>query len=109
MEDGEFLALWYWPTSPKGLRDGTNAMRTWYVNCLARTWKPDRLYRGNDWIAVNSVFVSWTHNRKLKSDFVMVQEFQTKKKILVPIEQHPHFLNHLSLLHGIRLEDALVE
>jgi hypothetical protein len=57
-EDGEFLALWYWPTSPKGLRDGPDAMRTRYVNCLARTWEPDRMYRGNDWIAVNSVFVS---------------------------------------------------
>ena len=73
--DGDFLALWYWPTSPKGLHDGPNAMKTWYVNCLARTWKPDRMYRGNDWIVVNSVFVSWTHSRKLKSNFVTVQGF----------------------------------
>jgi hypothetical protein len=108
-EDGEFLALWYWPTSPKGLHDGPNAMKTRYVNCLARTWKPDRMYRGNDWIAVNSVFVSWTHSRKFKSDFIKVQGFRTKKKISVPSEQHPHFRNHLSLLHGTGLEDAIVE
>jgi hypothetical protein len=67
------------------------------------------MYRGNDWIAVNSVFVSWTHSRKLKSDFVTVQGFRTEKKISIPTEQHPHFRNHLSLLHGTGLEDALVE
>jgi hypothetical protein len=44
-EDGEFLALWYWPTPPKGLRDGPDAMRTRYVNCLTRTWEPDRMYK----------------------------------------------------------------
>jgi hypothetical protein len=36
-KDGEFLALWYWPTQPKGLRDGPNAMQTRYVNSLAQT------------------------------------------------------------------------
>jgi hypothetical protein len=40
-EDGEFLALWYWPTKPKGLRDGLDAMQARYVNSLARTWEPD--------------------------------------------------------------------
>jgi hypothetical protein len=108
-EDGGFLALWYWPTSPKGLRDGPNAMRTQYANCLARTWEPDRMYRRNDWIVVNSLFVSWTHSRKLKSDLVTVQGFRTEKKISIPTEQHPHFQNHLSLLHVTGLEDALVE
>jgi hypothetical protein len=84
-------------------------MRTRYENCLARTWEPDRMYRGNDWIAVNSMFVSWTHSMKSKSDFVTVQGFRTEKKISVPTEQHPHFRNHLSLLHVTGLEDALVE
>jgi hypothetical protein len=40
-EDGEFLALWYWPTKPKGLRDGPDTMRARYMNCVARTWEPD--------------------------------------------------------------------
>jgi hypothetical protein len=44
------------------------------------------MYRGNDWIAMNSVFVSWTHSRKLKSDFVTVQGFRTEKKISIPTE-----------------------
>jgi hypothetical protein len=58
-EDGEFLALWYWPTKPKGLRDGPDTMRARYVNSLAYIWEPDRMYKGQDWIAVNSVFVLW--------------------------------------------------
>jgi hypothetical protein len=44
-EDGEFLALWYWQTKPKGLRDGLDAMRARYVNSLACTWEPDRMYK----------------------------------------------------------------
>jgi hypothetical protein len=36
-KDREFLALWYWPTKPKGLHDGPDAMRARYVNSLART------------------------------------------------------------------------
>jgi hypothetical protein len=36
----------------------------------------------------------------LKCNFVTVQGFRTEKKISVPNEQHPHFQNHLSLLHG---------
>jgi hypothetical protein len=47
-EDGEFLALWYWPTKPKRLRNGPDAMRARYVNSLARTWEPDRMYKGHD-------------------------------------------------------------
>ena len=36
MEDGEFLAsLWYWPTTPKSLYNGPNALHTCYVNHLA--------------------------------------------------------------------------
>jgi hypothetical protein len=91
-----------------GQRDRPDAMRTRYVNCLAQTWEPNRMYRGKDWIGVNFMFVSWTYSRKLKSDFLTVQGFQTEKKIFVPTEQHPHFRNHLSLLHGTGLEDALV-
>jgi hypothetical protein len=44
-EDGEFLALWYWSTKPKGLRDGLDTMRIGYVNCLACTWEPDQMYK----------------------------------------------------------------
>jgi hypothetical protein len=42
-EDGEFLLLWYWLTKPKELCDGPDAMQTCYVDCLARTWEPDRM------------------------------------------------------------------
>jgi hypothetical protein len=74
-EDGEFLVLWHWPNSPKGLCDGLDAMRTQYVNCLAQTWELDQMYKENNWIIVNYVFISWTYNRKLKADFVIVQGF----------------------------------
>jgi hypothetical protein len=74
-EDGELLALWYWPTKPKGLRDGLDAMQARYVNSLARTWEPDRMYKGQDWIAVNSMFVSWMHSTKLKADLITVQGY----------------------------------
>jgi hypothetical protein len=45
-EDGEFLALWYWRTKPKGLRDGLDAMQAQYVTYLACTWEPDQMYKG---------------------------------------------------------------
>jgi hypothetical protein len=80
-EDGEFLALWYWPTKPKGLHDRLDAMRACYVNSLARTWEPDQMYKGQDWIAMNSVFVSWMQSMKLKADLFTVQGYRTKKKI----------------------------
>jgi hypothetical protein len=108
-EDGEFLALWYWPTKPKGLRDGPDAMRARYVNSLARTWEPDRMYKGHDWIAVNSVFVSWMQRTKLKADLVTVQAYRTEKKISIPIEQHSHFENHLSLLQDTGSDDDHME
>jgi hypothetical protein len=108
-EDGEFLALWYWPTKPKGLRDGSDAMRARYVNSLARTWEPDRMYKGQDWIAVNSVFVSWMQSTKLKADLLTVQGYRTEKKISIPLEQHSHFENHLSLLQDTGSEDDHME
>jgi hypothetical protein len=45
-EDGQFLALWYWRTKPKGLRDGLDAMQAQYVTYLACTWKLDQMYKG---------------------------------------------------------------
>jgi hypothetical protein len=104
-EDGEFLTLWYWPTTPKGLRIGPGAMRTRYVNCLTRTWEPDRMYKAQDWIPVSSMFVSWTHVTKLKSDLVTVQGYRMEKKISIPGEQHSHFQNHLSLVQDIGSDD----
>jgi hypothetical protein len=85
-EDGEFLALWYWPTKPKGLRDGLDAMWARYVNSLACTWESDRMYKGHDWISGNSVFVSWMQRTKLKADLVTVQGYRTKNKISIPLE-----------------------
>jgi hypothetical protein len=108
-EDGEFLALWYWPTKPKGLRDGPDAMRVRYVNSLVRTWEPDRMYKGRDWIAVTSVFVSWTQRTKLKATLVTVQGYQMEKKISISLEQHSHFENHLSLLQDIGSDDDHME
>jgi hypothetical protein len=57
-EDGNFLALWYWPKAPKGLHNGLDTMWTCYMNCLIRRWKLDQMYKGHDWIEVNFVFVS---------------------------------------------------
>jgi hypothetical protein len=108
-EDGEFLALWYWPTKPKGLRDGLDAMWARYVNSLARRWEPNRMYKGQDWIAVNSVFVSWMQSTKLKADLLTVQGFRIEKKILIPLEQHSHFENHLSLLQDTGSKDDHTE
>jgi hypothetical protein len=108
-EDGEFLALWYWPTKPKGLRDGSDAMQARYVNSLACTWEPDRMYKGQDWIAVNSVFVSWMQSTKLKADLLTVQGYRIEKKISIPLEQHSHFENHLSLLQDTGSEDDHME
>ena len=33
-EDGEFLALWYWPTALRGLQDGLDVMLNSYTNYL---------------------------------------------------------------------------
>jgi hypothetical protein len=108
-EDGEFLALWYWPTKPKGLRDGPDTMRARYMNCVARTWEPDRMYKGQDWIPVNSVFVSWMQSTKMKADLITVQGYRTEKKISIPFEQHFHFENHLSLLQDTGSDDDHME
>ena len=108
-EDGQFLALWYWPTKPKGLRDGLDAMRARYVNSLAHTWKPNRMYKGQDWIAVHFLFVSWMQRTKLKADLVTVQGYQTEKKISICLKQHSHFKNHLSLLQDTRSDDDHME
>jgi hypothetical protein len=108
-EDGEFLALWYWPTEPKGLRDGLDAMRARYVNSLARTWEPDRMYKRQDWIAVNFVFVLWMQSTKLKADLITVQGYRTEKKVSIPLEQHSHFENHLSLLQDTGSDDDLMK
>ena len=60
-EDGEFLALWYWPTTPRGLRDGRDVMRNHYANSLVQTWEPNKTYKGKDWIPMDSVFTLWVH------------------------------------------------
>jgi hypothetical protein len=45
--DREFLALWYWLTTPKDLQDGPDAMQlSYYVDCLTQTWEPNRTYKG---------------------------------------------------------------
>jgi hypothetical protein len=80
-------------------------MRARYVNCLTHTWKSDQMYKGQDWIAVNSVFISWMQSTKLKANLLTMQGYQTKKKISIPLEQHPHFENHLSLLQDIGSDD----
>ena len=108
-EDGEFLALWYWPTKPKGLRDGLDAMQACYVNFLAHTWEPNRMYKGQDWIAMNSMFVSWMQSTKLKANVLTIQGYQTEKKISTPLEQHSHFENHLSLLQNTGSKDDHME
>jgi hypothetical protein len=74
-EDGEFLALWYWLTKRKGLCDGPDGMRARYVNSLACTWELDQMYEGQDWIVVNSMFVSWMQRTKLKANLVTMQGY----------------------------------
>ena len=71
-EDGEFLALWYWLTKPKGLCDGPDVMRACYVNSLAHTWEPDQMYKRQDWIVVNSMFISWMQNTRQKANLLTV-------------------------------------
>ena len=85
-EDGKFLALWYWPTTPEGLQDGLDVMRIRYANSLAQIWEPNRTYKGKDWVPMNSVFTSWVHCGKSKPEMVTIQEYCTKKKITIPIE-----------------------
>jgi hypothetical protein len=77
-------------------------MRARYVNTLARTWKPDQMYKGQDWIAVNSMFVLWMQSTKLKANVVTMQGYQTEKKISIHLEQHSHFENRRSLLQDTR-------
>jgi hypothetical protein len=108
-EDEEFLALWYWPTKQKGLCDGPDGMRARYVNSLACTWEPDQMYEGQDWIVVNSMFVSWMQRTKLKANLVTMQGYQTEKKISIPLEQNSHFENHLSLLQDTGSNDDHME
>ena len=72
-----------------------------YTNFVAQTWKPNRTYKGKDWILVDLEFTSWVHCRKSKSEMVIVQEYRTEKKITIPIEQHP-------LLHDTGSEDKHV-
>jgi hypothetical protein len=80
-------------------------MRACYVNSLARTWKLDRMYKGQDWIAVNFVFISWMLNTKLKADLITMQGYRTKKKISIPLEQHAHFENHVSFVQDTGSND----
>jgi hypothetical protein len=108
-EDGEFLDLWYWPTKPKGIRDGLDTMRARYVNCVACTWEPDRTYKGQDWIPVNFVFVSWMQSTKMKADLIIVQKYRTEEKISIPFEEHFHFEHHLSLLQDTGSDDDHME
>ncbi len=107
--DGEFLALWYWPTAPKGLREGPSAMRARYANCLVRTWEPNRTYKGQDWIQVATVFTSWTQSTLSKTEMMTYQGYRTEKKIFLPNEQHAHFQSHLSLLRDTRLNDSHID
>ena len=44
-EDRGFLALRYWPTTPKGLCNNLDAMLTHYVSCLIWTWKFYQIYK----------------------------------------------------------------
>ena len=67
------------------------------------------MYKGRDWIAVNSMFLSWMQRMKLKIDLITVQGYQTEKKISIPLEQHSHFENHLSLLQDIGSDDDYME
>jgi hypothetical protein len=57
-EDGKFLALWYWPTKPKGLRNGSNAIRTRYVNSLATTTSS---YNYLHILTIIYIFFTWDH------------------------------------------------
>jgi hypothetical protein len=93
----------------KGLRNGLDAMQTQYVNCLTRTWEPNWLYKGHDWIPANSVFVSWMHITNLKSDLITIEGNWTEKKISILGEQHSHFQNYLSLLQDTESDDDHVE
>jgi hypothetical protein len=87
----------------------TDGMRAQYVNSLACTWEPDQMYEGQDWIVVNSIFVSWMQRTKLKANLVTMQGYQTEKKISIPLEQNSHFENHLSLLQDIGSDDDHME
>jgi hypothetical protein len=67
------------------------------------------MYKRQDWIVVNSVFLSWMQRTKLKADLVIAQGYQTEKKISIPLQQHSHFENHLSLLQDTRSDDDHME
>jgi hypothetical protein len=58
---------------------------------------------------MNSVFVSWMQSTKLKADLITVQGYRIEKKISIPLEQHSHFENHLSLLQDTGSEDDHME
>jgi hypothetical protein len=58
---------------------------------------------------VNFVFILWIQRTKLKANLVTVQGYQTEKKISIPLEQHSHFENHLSLLQDIGSDDDHIE
>jgi hypothetical protein len=58
---------------------------------------------------VNSIFVLWMQSTKLKIELIAVQGYQTEKKISIPLEQHSHFENHLSLLQDTGSNDDHME
>ena len=80
-----------------------------YVNSLARSWEPDQMYKGQDWIVMNSMFVLWMQSTKLKANVVTMQGHQTEKKISIPLEQHSHLENHHFLLQDIGSDNDHME
>jgi hypothetical protein len=67
------------------------------------------MYKVQDWIVVNSVFVLWMQSTKLKIDPIAVQGYRTEKKIFILLEQQSHFENHLSLLQDRGSNDDHME
>jgi hypothetical protein len=67
------------------------------------------MYKRQDWISGNSVFVSWLQRTKLKANLVTMQGYRTENKISIPLEQHSHFENHLSLLQDTGSDDDHME
>jgi hypothetical protein len=67
------------------------------------------MYKGHDWIVVNSVFVLFMQSTKLKVNLIAVQGYRTENKISIPLEQHFHFENHLSLLQDTGSDDDHME
>ena len=54
------------------------------------------------------MFTLWIHCGKSKPKMVTIQEYCTKKKITIPVEQHANFQHHLSMLYDTGSEDRHV-